>query len=77
MKAFALLEFLIFIIVISIVAIGILSNLKQNSIKELKNPNYFDLKNVTFCSKIAPNCILDSKIPPLVPLFEINATKAP
>lgn len=72
MKAFALLEFLVFIAVVGVVIVGILGNLKQNFIKNANNSNYFDVENVTFCNEIAPHCILDSNIPSLTPFFELE-----
>ncbi|MBX7546007.1 type IV pilus modification PilV family protein [Helicobacter turcicus] len=76
MKAFALLEFLVFMVVLGVAILGVLGNLKQNHSKNPQNTHNYSYESVTFCNKISPNCILDSNIPPLTPLFEINATKA-
>lgn len=75
MKAFVLLEFLVFMAVLGVIIFGILENLKQNYNKNLQNTHDFSYEFVTFCNKISPNCILDSNIPTLAPLFETNATK--
>ncbi|WP_299546415.1 hypothetical protein [uncultured Helicobacter sp.] len=76
MKAFALLEFLVFIAVLGVVIMGILGNFKQNYKKDLQNPQDFFYEYVTLCNKISQDCILDSKIITPTPFFEINATRA-
>ncbi|WDL74903.1 type II secretion system protein [Helicobacter winghamensis] len=75
MKAFALLEFLVFMAILSVIIVGILGNFRQNFSKNSQNTQDFSYEFVTFCNKVTPNCILDSNIPTLTPLFEVNATK--
>lgn len=75
MKAFALLEFLVFMTVLSVILIGLLDNLKQQHDKTTRNPKDFSYEFVTLCNKVTPNCILDSNILTPTPFFDINATK--
>ncbi|MCI5968362.1 hypothetical protein [Helicobacter sp.] len=75
MKAFALLEFLVFMAVLSVIIVAILGNFKQNFSENSQSTQDFSYEFVTFCNKITPNCILDSNIPTPSPLFEVNTTE--
>ena len=66
MKAFALLEFLVFLAVLSIVIVAMASSIS------FKQPKRNAPLNITLCSTLGTHCILDSKIPQTHYYFEVK-----
>lgn len=73
-KAFALLEFLIFILVLSILISVILGNFAIVGIENLRISKEVALDNVPICNKIIPHCVFQSNILESTQVYEINAT---
>lgn len=77
MRAFALLEFLVFIAVLSVVIVAILGSFTLKHSEMLEKTTHTSLQNVTICNTILPHCVFDSAIPQSAPFFNIDSAKAP
>ncbi|TLD85433.1 type II secretion system protein [Helicobacter sp. MIT 05-5294] len=73
-KAFALLEVLIFILVLSILMTAILGSFAVMGIENLRNPQKIAVDNVPLCNKIAPRCVFQSSIVESTQFYEIQTT---
>lgn len=77
MRAFALLEFLVFIAVLSVVIVAMLKSYALKHPETLAQTPPTSLQNITICNTIAPHCVFDSIIPQSAPFFNIDSAKAP
>ena len=77
MRAFALLEFLVFIAVLSVVIVAMLKSYALKHPETLAQTPPTSLQNITICNTIAPHCVFDSAIPQSAPFFNLDSTKAP
>lgn len=73
-RAFALLEFLIFILVLSVLMSAILGSFAVIGQKNIRIPQKIAIDNVPICNKIMPYCVFYSSILESTQLYEINAT---
>ena len=77
MRAFALLEFLVFIAVLSVVIVAMLKSYALKHPETLAETLRTSLQNITICNTIAPHCVFDSMIPQSAPFFNLDSAKAP
>ncbi|WP_297813443.1 type II secretion system protein [uncultured Helicobacter sp.] len=73
-KAFTLLEFLIFILVLSILISAILGSFAVVGLEDFRITQNVDIYNVPICNKVAPNCVFRSPVLESLHFYEINAT---
>ncbi len=73
-KAFALLEFLIFILVLSILMSAMLGSLAVIGLENFRITQDVDIYNVPICNKIAEHCVFRSPLLDSTLVYEMNAT---
>lgn len=73
-KAFTLLEFLVFILVLGILMSAILGSFVVIGVEDFKIMQEVDIYNVPICNKIAPHCVFGLSISESLRFYEINAT---
>lgn len=73
-RAFTLLEFLVFILVLSVLISAILGSLAVIGLENSEISQKIDIYNVPFCNKIMPHCVFHSQILESSQIYEINAT---
>lgn len=73
-KAFTLLEFLVFILVLGILMSAILGSFAVIRVEDFRTMQEVDIYNVPICNKIAPHCVFSFSISESLRFYEINAT---
>ncbi len=73
-KAFTLLEFLVFVLVLGVLMSAILGSFAVIGIEDFKTMQEVDIYNVPICNKIAPHCVFGFSISESLRFYEINAT---
>ncbi len=76
MKAYVLLEFLVFIAVLNVIIFAILGTLKLQY-PSLTHALHNSSESITLCNKIAEDCIFESPFQDAMPFFDTNSTTAP
>ena len=73
-KAFALLEFLIFILVLGILVSAMLGSLAVIGLENFRIVQDVDIYNVPMCNKIVEHCVFRSSLLDSTLVYEMNAT---
>lgn len=73
-SAFTLLEFLIFILVLSLLILAILRSFAVIGIEDFDTMQNLDIYNVPICNKVAPHCVFRSSVLESLRFYEINTT---